>query len=87
MRGLGIEISAIAFELSGIGIGIAGNARDARDAWYSAIGMIEKHRVAFAHLIAHEVTRLIVSNTVPCHGLVGQVSEVIYADVARFRFH
>ena len=48
---------------------------------------IKKYPVTFTHLIAHEVTCLIVTDTVPCHGLVGLVSEVIDADVARFRLH
>ena len=43
--------------------------------------------VADVHLIAHKIACLIVAHTVPCHGLFGQRSEVVNADIARFGLH
>ena len=50
-------------------------------------GMIEEDQIALLHLVAHEVARLIVAHAIPCHGLFGQGSKVVNADIAWFGFH
>ena len=49
--------------------------------------MVKKGEVADAHHIAHEIARLIVSDAIPCHCLVGHGGKVVYGTVRRFGLH
>src|SRR5207302_1546437 len=60
-------------------VGVRGLA-DLHDAGYAGLGaarMVEKCEIADLHLVAHEVSCLIISNAVPSHRLLRHASEMI----------
>src|SRR4030067_2216569 len=73
-RGLGVEVFAVAVELRRVGINGAADADNANDARLLAVGMVEQRAVADPHLVAHEVTRLIITHPVPRDSLIGKLS-------------
>jgi hypothetical protein len=70
-----------------IGVRFTGDGGDTDDARCLAVGVIEKHLIALAHLIAHHVTGLIVAHPVPVIRLAGFRFQVIDTVHRRFRFH
>ena len=86
-RGLGVEVFAVAVELRRVGINAAADPGNARDAWLLAVGVVKQHAIADPHLVAHEVARLVVAHTIPCHRLAGHRSEIVDAAIGGFGFH
>lgn len=83
----GVMIRTLAIELRRVGIAGAGYFRNAGDAGFGATGVIEQDAIADLHLIAHEVTRLIVAHTRPRHSLILGRQRIIDAGFIGFGFH
>src|SRR4029434_3934924 len=64
-RRLGIVVRILLVELRRIGIGEDRRRDDARDPRLRAARVVEERAVAKAHLVAHEVARLVVAHSEP----------------------
>src|SRR5262249_46572866 len=82
-----IEVGAFAVELACVGIGGRRNLGDSGDPGVGAARMIEENIVADAHVIEHEVARLVVADTEPSCGLAWGWGEIVYAELVRLGFH
>jgi hypothetical protein len=49
--------------------------------------MVKKHAIAYLHLIAHKITRLVIADAIPIHGLIGKASQIINRHIAGLGFH
>ncbi len=56
---------------------------DPHDAGFIAVGMVEERKIAFFHLVSHEIAGLVVSDAVPVVGLLFlQVVEAVNVGLA-----
>ena len=62
---LRVEIFRFRIKLSGVRVGLAGHPGNANNSRFFAVRMVEKHLVANAHIVAHHVAGLVVSDAVP----------------------
>src|SRR3989338_4276749 len=85
-RGPGVEIFSVAVELRGVWINAAADPGDTGDTRLLAVGMVEQRTVADPHLVAHEVTRLIVAHAVPRDSLFGHRGEIVDAAIGWLGF-
>ena len=86
-RGLGVEVGALRIELRFVGIGRPRDFGQTGDAGLRAARVIEEHAVADAHLVAHEVARLVVAHADPGHGLARRRVEVVDRALGRLALH
>ena len=73
--------------MSGIWVSKLADLSDTRDTRFRAARMIEKNRVPDAHLVTHEIARLIVAHAVPIYGLIGKSRQIIDRNVRRLGLH
>jgi len=70
-----------------IRIGIGYDLHHADDARFVAVGVIEKCKVAFVHIVAHEVTRLVVAYAIPVVRSIWHGLEIVNREGIRLRLH
>ena len=85
--GLGVEVRALRVELRRVVIGRARHLGDAGHARFGAARVVEQHAVADAHLVAHEVARLVVAHADPRHAVAGGVGDVGDRALVGLAFH
>src|SRR5690606_8155119 len=85
LSGFGIVVIIVRIKRGVIGIRRTAHFSDARyagAAWRSAAGVIKQRKIAALHLIAHEVTGLVISHAAPARSAVA--FEVINGVTIRF---
>ena len=83
----GVEVLAVGIFGGDIGRGLADDFRNADDAGFSAVRVVEEDAIAQLHLVAHHVARLIVAHAVPRGGLRGQRGEGFDPEDVGLGFH
>src|SRR5207247_3321198 len=84
---LGVVVRAGALELGRIRIGRRGDFGQAGDARLFAARVIEQHAVADAHLVAHEIARLVIADAGPGSDVPRRGERSVDGAFVRLRFH
>src|SRR4051812_23888074 len=84
---LGVEVFAFTVELRFVWISLLRNASNSCNARFRAARMVKEHLIPDAHLIAHEIARLIVAHAPPGSCFPWRLGQVLDAEYARLRLH
>src|SRR2546427_6207571 len=84
---LGVVVRTGALELGRIRIGRRSDFRQAGDARLLAARVIEQHAIADAHLVPHEVARLVIADAGPRSDVPRRGQRIVDGALVRLRFH